>query len=82
MTSKYLLLASCECDDYKKSSLSRLKQRREKIVLDKSFLYLLFSLSTVNVNYDIRGGRPGYPAWKDNNDSSDSQDPPQVITWN
>ena len=39
----------------------------------------LSPLSTINVDYDIRGGRPGYPAWKDNNDSSDSQDPPQVI---
>ena len=26
----------------------------------------------------VRGGRAGYPAWRDNNDSSDSQDPPQV----
>ena len=28
----------------------------------------------------VRGGRAGYPAWRDNNDSSDSQDPPQVST--
>ena len=27
----------------------------------------------------VRGGRAGYPAWRDNNDSSDSQDPPQVF---
>ena len=27
-----------------------------------------------------RGGRAGYPAWRDSNDSSDSQDPPQVET--
>ena len=25
-----------------------------------------------------RGGRAGYPAWRDGNDSSDGQDPPKV----